>query len=59
MKVPDVHILFTGIGGQIINIIILTNEKHLVISRLEFFTVFTFCESKDGNYWQVVTILKQ
>lgn len=58
MKVPAVYILFTGICGQYINFIILTNKKHLIKSRLEFFTVFTFCENKDGNYWQAINTFK-
>lgn len=58
MKIPGLYILFTGIGGQFINFIILTNEKHLVKGRLEFFTVFTFCEKKDDSYWQPVNTFK-
>lgn len=58
MKVPDVYILLSGIHGQSINFLKVTVEKHLVEPRLEFFTVFTFWESKDGNYWQAVNTFK-
>lgn len=58
MKVPDVYILLAGIHGQSINFLKVTDEKHLIESRLEFSTVFTFWESKDGNYWQAVNAFK-
>jgi len=32
--------------------------KNTVESRSECFTVFTFWESKDGNYWQDVNTFK-
>lgn len=58
MKVPDEYILFIGIGGQFINFMLLTNEKHMLKSRSEFFTVPLFCECKDGKYWQAVNTFK-
>lgn len=55
MNVPDGYILLAGIHGQSLNFIKITGEKHLVESRLEFFTVFTFWDSKEGNHWQAVS----
>lgn len=58
MKAPDVYILLAGTHGQSINFIKVTDEKHLVESRLEFFIVFTFWENKDANYWQDANTFK-
>lgn len=49
MKVPDVYVVLAGIYDQSIDFIKVTDEKHLVESRLEFFSVFTVWDSKDRN----------